>query len=174
MSGLDGALLDEMTAGINSPSNGQQGYVAFADSQTPYPNLEYVSLQTAGQRLKLPIAQAAESTSVEPATIAASGSHVITHVFPSTPYTVYEFVVRSQVKVGTAMTWFARTRYLIWTGSAGTQTGANATAELVAGSGFTLTPSSSGNTLTLTVTSSTGSIGNIFSSITEVYRHTTL
>jgi len=43
MSGLDGALLNEFTAGINSPANGQQGYIAIADNQTPYPNLDYIS-----------------------------------------------------------------------------------------------------------------------------------
>lgn len=43
MSGVDGATIDQFTAGINSPGAGQQGYFAIADQQTPYPNLEYVS-----------------------------------------------------------------------------------------------------------------------------------
>ena len=43
MSGLDGATVDQFTAGINSPGAGQQGYFAIADQQTPYPNLEYIS-----------------------------------------------------------------------------------------------------------------------------------
>lgn len=40
---LDGAVIEELTGGINSPAAGQQGYFAIADQQEPYPNLEYVS-----------------------------------------------------------------------------------------------------------------------------------
>lgn len=172
MSGLDGALLDEFTGGINTPANGQQGYVAFADQQTPYPNLEYKSPAETAEALRVALGQAASSKSAEPSTIAASGTHSITLTVPSTPYTVYVYILRAQVRVGTAMTWYGQRRLTVLTGSAGTITGSNDVSETIAGSGFTLAAGAAGSTVTCQTTSG-GSAGTIFASITEVYRKTT-
>ncbi len=170
MSGLDGAVLDEFTQGINAPANGQQGYVVFADAQEPRPNLEYKSVDETAQRLRLSLGLAASVVTPEPHTIAANGSTVISTLLPNLPYCTCEFWLRAMCKVGTAVTWVARTRLVILTGAAGTITGSNVSAEYTVGSGFTLAPGASVSTISLTVNSTTASVVNVFASITETYR----
>jgi hypothetical protein len=173
MSGLDGATVDEFTAGINTPANGQQGYVAFADAQVPYPNLEYKSPAETADALRVAIGQAASSKSAEPSTIGANGTHSVTLAVPNTPYTVYVYLLRAQVRVGSTMNWYGQRRLVILTGSTGAITGSDNVSEVNAGSGFTLAAGASGNTVTCQVTSTVGTPGTVFASITEIYRKTT-
>lgn len=176
MSGLDGAVLDEFTQGINAPANGQQGYVVFADAQAPRPNLTYKSPADAAMALKNELGAAAESKSPEPSTIAASGgTHVITHtIAPLTPYTVYIFSIKAQIRVGTTMQWYGERRLYVFTGSAGTVTNSADSNVIGMGSGgFTLTGSATGSTITATVTNPSANPGTVFASIAEVYRKVT-
>lgn len=175
MSGLDGAILDEFTQGINAPANGQQGYVAFANGQAPRPNLEYKSPIEAAAALKQAIVQTVDVKSGEPSTIAANGLHQISvSLQPQTPYAVYEFVMRAQVRVGTTMQWYARRRFTVTTDSSGLIAGTHDVSEASIGTGFSLGASTPGPTaVLLTVSSSTGSAGTVFASITETYRKVT-
>jgi hypothetical protein len=175
MSGLDGALLDEFTQGINAPANGQQGYVAFADLQAPQPNLEYKSPTQAAAALKQAIVQTVDVKSAEPATIAANGLHQISvSLQPQTPYAVFEFVMRAQVRVGTTMQWYARRRFTVTTDSSGFIASNHDVSEATIGSGFSLVASTPGPTaVLLSVSSTTGTPGTVFASITETYRKVT-
>lgn len=174
MSGLDGAILDEFTQGINAPANGQQGYVAFANGQAPRPNLEYKSPVEAAAALKQALVQTVDVKSGEPSTIAANGLHQVSAFQQTLPYSVFEYVMRAQVRVGTTMQWYARRRFTVTTDSSGFIASTHDVSEAVIGSGFTLIASNPGPAaVLLTVSSSTGSAGTVFASITETYRKTT-
>ena len=171
MSGIDGALADEYTQGINAPANGQQGYFAFADQQTPRPNLEYKSTTETATQLKMLIGQAADARTANGATIAANGSINFTFAYPNTPHSMHEFFLRCIVRVGSTQQFAARTRLVIMTGATGLIVSSNASAEFSLGSGFSLVHSAGVSTsvVGLTVNSTTGSVANVMASITQTY-----
>lgn len=167
---LDAAVIESFTQGINAPSNGEQGYVVFADQQSPQPNLTYKSATEAGAALKNAIVQTVDAKSAEPATIAASGTHQISVTQPTTPYCVFEYVLRAQVRVGTTMQWYARRRFTVTTDSAGLIAANHDISESTIGSGFTLTAATPGPTAVALNVASLGAAGVVFASITETYR----
>lgn len=171
MSGIDGALADEYTMGINAPSNGQQGYFTLADQQAPRPNLAYQSPAAVASQLKLLIGQAADGRTAPGATIAASGSISLTFSFATTPYALHEFHLRCIVRVGTTLQYAARVRLAITTNAAGAIVASSASTEFSIGSGFSISSTAAGGATTvgLTVNSSTGSVANVMASITETY-----
>ena len=171
MSGLDGALLDEFTQGINAPANGQQGYFTFADGQAPRPNLEYKSPADTAAILKPLVAQVAEAKSLAGATIAASGTAVLTYTFPPTPHAVREYWLRCVVRVGGTTQYAARVRCCFTTSASGLIVTSSNAVEFTIGSGFSLSANASAgaSTVGLTITSSTGSIANYSASIFEIY-----
>lgn len=171
MSGIDGALADEYTQGINAPANGQQGYFTLADQQSPRPNLTYQSPTATAAQLKLLVGQAADVRTAAGATIAASGSTGLTFAFAPTPYAMHEFWLRCIVRVGTTLQYAARVRLAITTNAAGAIVASSASTEFSIGSGFSIssTATAGATTVGLTVNSSTGSIANVMASITETY-----
>lgn len=174
MSGLDGALLDEYTQGINAPANGQQGYAVFADQQAPRPNLEYKSLAESGALLKNPVAAAFDATSPDGASIAGNGTHAVTLTFAHVPKGFFEFLVRTEcVHPSAGVQFMARSRMVIGSNIAGTATALSASSsEYTAGANFSLalTNPGGGNTIVATVTSTTATAHGIRVTINQAFR----
>jgi hypothetical protein len=169
---LDGAVIEGFTSGINAPDNGQQGYVAFADAQVPYPNLEYLSKLEAGAALRVPIAQAANVKSAAGATVNNGGTGQISHTFGiGIKYGVREFLCRAIARIGTTLQYAGRLRVVIITNASGTLVNTAEASEYTVGSGFSMTISTApGSTaFTFNLTNSSGSTASYFTSITETY-----
>lgn len=171
MSGIDGALADEYTQGINAPSNGQQGYFAFADQQSPRPNLEYKSPTATASQLKTLIGQAADARTAVGASIAANGSISFTYAFAATPYALHEFYLRCIVRIATTIQYAARVRLAITTNGTGAIIASSAATDFSIGSGFSIASTAAGGATTvgLTVNSTTASTASVMASITETY-----
>lgn len=92
MSGLDGALIDEATAGINAPANGDQNAIVRVDNAQPPdpPNLRYQSLDSFLQEMApLIFSEARTESHSEDGSVVATGnvfSHemLLTEGFAST------------------------------------------------------------------------------------------
>lgn len=170
--GIDGALLDEYTQGINAPANGQQGYVAFADAQAPRPNLQYLSKSAAGSALRIPMAQAASAKSAAGATVNNGGTAQLAHTFGTgVVYGVRKFLCQVIARIGSTLQYAGTLRVVITTNAAGTVVHSNSASEDVAGSGFSMSISTSpgATAFTFNATNSSGSTATYFLSVTETY-----
>ncbi len=172
MSGIDGAVLDEFTQGINTPGDGQQGYFTFADQATPYPNLEYKSHAETAQILRLPLAKAASAKSAPGASVVHAGTAQLGYTFGNgVVYGVREFLCRVIARVGSTLQYAGRLRVVITTNAAGGLVSSAEATEYAIGSGFSMAiatgPGATG--FTFVASNGSGSTASYFQSITEMY-----